>query len=89
MREETESDRLFWYLYDNLKLIFWNNYFTHICALFYTICPGSSDPIYIVTCYVKWVSTSWTHSSIFFSSDFFNSYVYEMYGFQKIDYKFP
>ena len=25
-----------------------------------TICPGSSDPVYIVTYYVNWVTTSWT-----------------------------
>ena len=29
-----------------------------------TVCPGSSDPVYIVTYYIKWVTTSWTHSSI-------------------------
>ena len=26
-----------------------------------TICPGSLDPFYIVTKYMKWVKTSWTH----------------------------
>ena len=26
-----------------------------------TVCPGSSDPFYIVTYYIKWVTTSWTH----------------------------
>ena len=25
-----------------------------------TICPGSSDPFFIVTYYIKWVTTSWT-----------------------------
>ena len=30
----------------------------------YTICPKSSDPFYIVTYYIKWVTTSWTHSKI-------------------------
>ena len=29
-----------------------------------TICPGSSDPFYIVNYCIKWVTTSWTHSSI-------------------------
>ena len=29
-----------------------------------TVCPGSSDPFYIVSCYIKWVTTSWTHSSL-------------------------
>jgi len=26
-----------------------------------TICPGSSDPFYIVSYYIKWATTSWTH----------------------------
>ena len=30
----------------------------------FTVCPGSSDPFYIVTYYMKWVTTSWTHSII-------------------------
>ena len=25
-----------------------------------TVCLRSSDPFYIVTCYIKWVTTSWT-----------------------------
>ena len=33
------------------------NYKTH------TICPGSSNPFYIVTYYIKCVTTSWTYSS--------------------------
>ena len=28
----------------------------------YTICPRSSDPFYLVTYYIKWVTTSWTYS---------------------------
>ena len=27
-----------------------------------TICPGSSDPFYIVTYYIKFITTSWTQS---------------------------
>ena len=27
-----------------------------------TICPRSSDPFYIVSYYIKWVTASWTHS---------------------------
>ena len=27
-----------------------------------TVCPGSSDPFFIVCNYIKWVTTSWTHS---------------------------
>ena len=29
-----------------------------------TVCPRSSDPFYIVTYYIKWVTTSWTQSKI-------------------------
>ena len=25
-----------------------------------SVCPGSSDPIHIVTYYIKWVTSSWT-----------------------------
>ena len=28
----------------------------------YTICPGSSDPFYVVNYYIKRVTTSWTYS---------------------------
>ena len=28
----------------------------------HTMCPGSSDPFYIVSYYMKWVTTSWAHS---------------------------
>ena len=34
-----------------------------------TICPGSSDPFYIVSYYIKWGTTSWTHSICPRSSD--------------------
>ena len=27
----------------------------------HTVCPGSSDPFYIVTYYIKWDTTSWTY----------------------------
>ena len=48
-----------------------------MCFLFpdiwHTVCPRSSDPFYIVTYYVKWVTTSWTYSnrSSFLSHFFF------------------
>ena len=29
-----------------------------------TICPRSICPLYKVTCYMKWVTTSWTFSTI-------------------------
>ena len=28
----------------------------------YTVCPRSSDPFYIISYYIKWVTTSWTNS---------------------------
>ena len=31
------------------------------------IYPRSSDPFYIVSYYIKWVTTSWTHSKKFLS----------------------
>ena len=31
----------------------------------YTVCPGSSDPYYIVTYYINWVTILWTHSKYF------------------------
>ena len=41
----------------------------HICMKkYYTVCPRSSDPFYIVSYYIKWVTTSWTHSCIFIHS---------------------
>ena len=34
------------------------------CGLdIHTVCPGSNDPFYIVTSYMKWVTTFWTYSS--------------------------
>ena len=29
-----------------------------------TMCPRRSDPFYIVSYYIKWVTTSWTHSNL-------------------------
>ena len=29
-----------------------------------TVCPRSSYPFYMVSYYIKWVTTSWTHSTI-------------------------
>ena len=29
----------------------------------FTVCPRSSDPFYIVSYYIKWVTTSWTDGS--------------------------
>ena len=32
------------------------------------MCPRSSDPFYVVTYYIKWVTSSWTYSTLFFIS---------------------
>ena len=37
-----------------------NNFRLH--ELDCTVCPRSSDPFYVVTYYIKWVTTSWTYS---------------------------
>ena len=29
-----------------------------------TVCPRSGDPFYVVTYYIKWVTTSWTDGTI-------------------------
>ena len=34
-----------------------------------TVCPRRSDPFYVVTYYVKSVTTSWTFTSIYLSMD--------------------
>ena len=34
-----------------------------ICCPHYTVCPGSSDPSYIVSYYTEWVTTSWTYGT--------------------------
>ena len=30
-----------------------------------TVCPRSSDPFYVVTYHIKWVTTSWTDGNIY------------------------
>ena len=39
----------------------------------YTVRPKSSDPFYIVSYYIKWVTTSWTHSTLYLIID---KYIY-------------
>ena len=29
-----------------------------------TVCPVNSDPFYVVTYYIKWVTASWTYSIV-------------------------
>ena len=35
----------------------------HRDAPFDTVCPRSSAPFYVITYYIKWVTTSWTYSN--------------------------
>jgi len=42
-------------------------------ALKNTVCPRSSDQFYVVTYYIKWVTTSWTDSRRYIM---FGSYIY-------------
>ena len=44
-----------------------------------TECPGSSDPFYILTYYIKWVTTSWTHSILYDSIKFALKIRYEIF----------
>ena len=37
-----------------------------------TVCPGGSDPIYIVSYFIECVTTSWTHSMIMWRLDYYN-----------------
>ena len=32
--------------------------------LFYTVCPRNSDTFYLVSYYIKWVTTSWTYCNL-------------------------
>ena len=55
----------------HIKLIILDNYIhradlisTKKCTVC-TVCQRSSDPFYLVTYYIKWVTTSWTHSIIY------------------------
>ena len=41
-----------------MHALFILNYVLH------TVCPGSSDPFYIVSYYIKWVTTSLAHRKV-------------------------
>ena len=32
-----------------------------LITITHTVCPRSSDPLYLVSYYIKWVTTSWTY----------------------------
>ena len=36
--------------------------FTVLLDIHTTVCPRSSDPFFIVSYYIKWITTSWTYS---------------------------
>ena len=49
----------------------------------HTVCPESSDPFYIVSYYIKQVTTSWTHSAYWgFESSVLSSGYCFMQGYQ-------
>ena len=43
--------------------VFCNSTLHWYCPDHGTVCSGSSDPFYIVSYYIKWVTSSWTHSN--------------------------
>ena len=51
-----------------------------IGRLIATVCPGSSDPFYIVTYYIKWITTSWTYSIILTQSLIYDP----LYWYQRV-----
>ena len=36
----------------------------HYLHYHYTVCPRSSDPFYVITYYIKLITTSWTYSTV-------------------------
>ena len=46
-----------------LRIIGGGGEFSKTKELGYTICPRSNYPFYIVTYYIKWITTYWTHSN--------------------------
>ena len=45
--------------------------FFFLTNVVYTVFPGSSDPFYIVSYYIKWVTTSWTYSKINYKTEIY------------------
>ena len=56
MYAKTKNIRYVWLILLQLFI-----FFTH-----YTVCPGSSDQFYILSTYIKWLTTSWKHSMVMF-----------------------
>ena len=46
-----------------VRYVYTTTVYTMVLTLDGTVCPGSSAPFFIVSYYIKWVTTSWTHSS--------------------------
>ena len=71
------------------RYLLWNSPFTSSFKIkvkkkwyLYTICPGSSDPFYVVTYYKKWVTTSYTqygNDHEHFSHKIFSLFPFEEY----------
>ena len=45
-------------MHERVELFLW------VYILPNTVCPRISDPFYIVTYYIKWLTTSWTHRNM-------------------------
>ena len=57
--------------------------FTYLNDLKTTRCPRSCDPFYIVSYYIKWVTTSWTYSMLYICGK------YSLYSISSPLYSFP
>ena len=52
-----------------------------------TVCPGSSDPVNIVTYYINWITTFWTYCiiPILLTKVFeFSGHQYDIYNFRPV-----
>ena len=55
-----------------------------LCKTLCTVCPRSSDPFYVVTYYIEWVTTSWTHSSEYNECTQCTMYILYTYHYQTL-----
>ena len=59
----TQIFEIFLSLFKNEVRITISKMLSGLKCIEYTVYTGSSDPFYIVTYYIKWVTTSWTYST--------------------------
>ena len=53
-----------WWLPPEIYILIYRHFIIAQSSHIHTVCPGRSDPFYIVTYYIKWVTTSWTYSIV-------------------------